>query len=165
MKHITHWIGGKPWTGEASRHGNVYDPAAGQLTGTVDFATAAEADAAVAAATGAFPAWRQVSLARRSQVLFAFRELVRQHIKDLAALITSRALRSRTMKAAQLCARYVRASAPSGSPRKRLGRDRKAVLPGTGGPRRGQPRRSATSGLGSSLIADFLVQSTSMRRN
>ena len=89
MKHITHWIGGKPWTGEASRHGDVYDPATGQLTGTVDFAAAAEADAAVAAAAGAFPAWRQVSLARRSQVLFAFRELVREHSAELAALITA----------------------------------------------------------------------------
>ena len=89
MKHITHWIGGKPWAGEASRQGDVYDPATGQRTGTVDFATAAEADAAVAAAAGAFPGWRQVSLARRSQVLFAFRELVREHSAELAALITA----------------------------------------------------------------------------
>jgi malonate-semialdehyde dehydrogenase (acetylating) / methylmalonate-semialdehyde dehydrogenase len=89
VKRITHWIGGKPWMGEASRHGDVYDPATGQLAGTVDFATAAEADAAVAAAAGAFPAWRRVSLARRSQVLFAFRELVREHSAELAALITA----------------------------------------------------------------------------
>jgi hypothetical protein len=26
-KHITHWIGGKPWDGEAERHGDVYNPA------------------------------------------------------------------------------------------------------------------------------------------
>jgi malonate-semialdehyde dehydrogenase (acetylating)/methylmalonate-semialdehyde dehydrogenase len=89
VKHVTHWIGGKPWTGEASRHGDVYDPATGQLTGTVDFATAAEAGAAVAAAAGAFPAWRRASLARRSQVLFAFRELVREHSAELAELITA----------------------------------------------------------------------------
>jgi malonate-semialdehyde dehydrogenase (acetylating)/methylmalonate-semialdehyde dehydrogenase len=89
VKHITHWISGKPWTGEASRHGDVYDPAAGQLTGTVDFATAAEAGAAVTAAAGAFPAWRRVSLARRSQILFAFRELVREHSAELAGLITA----------------------------------------------------------------------------
>jgi hypothetical protein len=23
MKHVTHWIGGKPWDGEASRHGDM----------------------------------------------------------------------------------------------------------------------------------------------
>ena len=36
--HVSHWIGGKPWTGEASRRGDVYDPATGQVTGQVDFA-------------------------------------------------------------------------------------------------------------------------------
>ena len=30
-KHCTHWIGGKPWTGEAQRHGDIYDPATGQV--------------------------------------------------------------------------------------------------------------------------------------
>ena len=50
MKHCTHWIGGKPWDGEAGRHGDIYDPATGQVSGQVDFATPAEVDAAVAAA-------------------------------------------------------------------------------------------------------------------
>jgi malonate-semialdehyde dehydrogenase (acetylating) / methylmalonate-semialdehyde dehydrogenase len=89
MKHVTHWIGGKPWTGEAERHGDIYDPATGQVTGTVDFATAADVGAAVAAAAEAFTAWRGVSLARRASVMFAFRELIRQHTGELAALITA----------------------------------------------------------------------------
>jgi len=50
VKHITHWIGGKPWDGEAERHGDVYDPATGQVTGQVDFASPAEVDLAVQAA-------------------------------------------------------------------------------------------------------------------
>jgi 4-aminobutyrate aminotransferase len=32
MKHCTHWIGGKPWDGEADRHGDVYDPATGKAS-------------------------------------------------------------------------------------------------------------------------------------
>ena len=28
-KHVTHWIGGKPWTGEAERRGDIYNPATG----------------------------------------------------------------------------------------------------------------------------------------
>ncbi len=88
-KHVTHWIGGKPWTGEAHRHGDLYDPATGQVSGTVDFATAAEVSDAVAAAAQAFPAWRRVSLSRRAQILFAFRELVRRHASEIAALITA----------------------------------------------------------------------------
>ncbi len=89
VKHITHWINGKPWTGQAQRQGDVYDPATGQVTGSVDFAGAGEVDAAVAAAAQALPSWRRVSLARRSQLLFAFRELVRQHAGELAKLITA----------------------------------------------------------------------------
>ena len=87
-KHITHWIGGKPWDGEAERHGDVYDPATGQVTGQVDFASPAEVDLAVQAATDAFRTWRRISLAKRASVLFAFRELVRDHATELAKLIT-----------------------------------------------------------------------------
>ncbi|MBV9095734.1 MAG: CoA-acylating methylmalonate-semialdehyde dehydrogenase [Streptosporangiaceae bacterium] len=89
MKHCTHWIGGKLWDGEAERRGDVYDPATGQVTGQVDFATPAEVDLAVAAASDAFRAWRRASLAKRAAVLFSFRELVRAHAGDLARLITA----------------------------------------------------------------------------
>jgi malonate-semialdehyde dehydrogenase (acetylating) / methylmalonate-semialdehyde dehydrogenase len=89
MKRITHWIGGKPWTGTAERQGDVYDPATGQVTGQVDFATPDEVDAAVAAAREAFPAWRDTSLAKRANVLFAFRELVLRHRDELAELISA----------------------------------------------------------------------------
>src|ERR1700736_6405661 len=88
IKHCTHWIGGKPWDGEAERRGDVYDPATGQVSGQVDFATPDEVDLAVAAAKDAFGDWRRVSLAKRASVLFAFRELVRANTKNLAQLIT-----------------------------------------------------------------------------
>ena len=87
-KHVTHWIGGKPADGEAERHGDIYDPATGQVSGQVDFASPAEVDLAVVAAKDAFGDWRHVSLARRASVLFAFRELLRANSKDLAQLIT-----------------------------------------------------------------------------
>ena len=87
-KHVTHWIGGKPWDGEAERHGDIYDPATGQVSGQVDFATPAEVDAAVAAAKDALLAWRRISLAKRASVLFEFRELVKANTKNLAQLIT-----------------------------------------------------------------------------
>jgi malonate-semialdehyde dehydrogenase (acetylating)/methylmalonate-semialdehyde dehydrogenase len=94
-RHCTHWIGGKPWTGPAStssepgQRGDIYNPATGQVSGTVDFASAVEVGAAVAAAQAAFPAWRQTSLVKRASVMFAFRDLVRQHSAELADLISS----------------------------------------------------------------------------
>jgi malonate-semialdehyde dehydrogenase (acetylating)/methylmalonate-semialdehyde dehydrogenase len=89
MNRITHWIGGKPWTGTAERQGDVHDPATGELSGQVDFATADEVAAAVATAKEAFAAWRDTSLAKRATILFAFRELVLRHRDELAALISA----------------------------------------------------------------------------
>ena len=87
--HRTHWINGKPWTGAAAARGDIYNPATGQVSGTVDYASGAEVDAAVAAASAALPGWRETSLTKRAAVMFAFRELVRQRTPDLAALITA----------------------------------------------------------------------------
>jgi malonate-semialdehyde dehydrogenase (acetylating)/methylmalonate-semialdehyde dehydrogenase len=89
MKHITHWIDGKPWTGGSERRGEVHDPATGQVSGHVDLAEPGDVDAAVAAASRAFPEWRDTSLTKRVNILFAFRELVRRHRAELAALISS----------------------------------------------------------------------------
>ncbi len=88
-KHVTHWIGGKPWTGSPERAGDVYNPATGEVSGTVDFASAATVGEAVGTAKEAFKTWRHVSLSRRATILFAFRELVRANTTELAKLITA----------------------------------------------------------------------------
>jgi malonate-semialdehyde dehydrogenase (acetylating)/methylmalonate-semialdehyde dehydrogenase len=88
-KHVTHWIGGKTWDGQAERQGDIYDPATGQVSGQVDFASAAEVDAAVAAAADALATWKRISLAKRASVLFEFRELVKKNTTELARLITA----------------------------------------------------------------------------
>jgi len=86
---VTHWIDGRRWDGTAERQGEVHDPATGRRSGRVDFASATEVAAAVTAAARAFPAWRDASLARRTGILFAFRELISRHRAELAALITA----------------------------------------------------------------------------
>ena len=87
-KHVTHWIGGKPWTGEAERRGDIYNPATGHISGTVDFASSQDVDQAVKIAKEAAKTWGRVSLSKRATVLFAFRELVKNHATELAKLIT-----------------------------------------------------------------------------
>ncbi|TDQ01094.1 CoA-acylating methylmalonate-semialdehyde dehydrogenase [Labedaea rhizosphaerae] len=89
MTRISHWIDGKPSLGVAERTGDVYDPATGEVTGIVDYASAADVDEAVAAAKRAFPAWRKASLAARTSVLFKFRDLLAAHRDDVAAIITA----------------------------------------------------------------------------
>jgi malonate-semialdehyde dehydrogenase (acetylating)/methylmalonate-semialdehyde dehydrogenase len=89
MRQIGHWIDGKVADGASGRRGVVWDPATGQQQAEVHLAEVGDVDAAVAAAKSAFPAWRSTSLARRSEVLFRFRELVDANSKELAALVTS----------------------------------------------------------------------------
>ncbi len=89
MKLISHWINNKPFNGAPERKGKVYDPATGEVTAEVAFASVAEVGAAVAAAKEAFPGWRDSSLTRRQKILFAFRELVDKHQEDLAKLLTA----------------------------------------------------------------------------
>jgi malonate-semialdehyde dehydrogenase (acetylating)/methylmalonate-semialdehyde dehydrogenase len=89
VSRITHWINGKPWDGVAERTGEVYEPATGRVSGVVDFAAQSEVDAAVTAAATAFPAWRDASLAKRSNVLFRFRELLAARKDELAAIVTA----------------------------------------------------------------------------
>ena len=88
MNQITHWINGALDTSKPERSGDVYNPATGKVSKTVAFGNAATVDSAVSAATSAFAEWRHSSLTKRTQVLFAFRELVLQNKEKIAALIT-----------------------------------------------------------------------------
>jgi malonate-semialdehyde dehydrogenase (acetylating) / methylmalonate-semialdehyde dehydrogenase len=88
LSTITHWIGGKPWTGDVDRWGDVYNPARGEPSARVAFADAAVVDAAVAAATEAARSWGRTSLAARARILFAFRELIERRKRDLAEILT-----------------------------------------------------------------------------
>ncbi|GAA1950743.1 CoA-acylating methylmalonate-semialdehyde dehydrogenase [Amycolatopsis minnesotensis] len=86
---ISHRIDGKAWAGVPERSGEVFDPATGSVQSSVDFASISEVAEAVSAASRALPAWRNASLAARTRVLFAFRELLSARKGELAKIITS----------------------------------------------------------------------------
>jgi malonate-semialdehyde dehydrogenase (acetylating)/methylmalonate-semialdehyde dehydrogenase len=85
---IGHWIDGAVLTA-AERYGDVFDPATGSVQRRVAFAGPDQVDRAVSSARRAFGSWSQVSLARRTAILFRFRELVAEHANELAAVVTS----------------------------------------------------------------------------
>ena len=62
---LNHWIGGRRDERAAERHGEVTDPATGEVVARVPFATADDVDRAVAAATEAARGWGATSLTRR----------------------------------------------------------------------------------------------------
>ena len=89
VKRISHWIGGRVVEGQSGRSGPVYNPALGRQTGEVDFATREEIDLAVQTARKAFPAWRAMSLSKRTALFFTIRELFDHHREDIARLLTA----------------------------------------------------------------------------
>jgi malonate-semialdehyde dehydrogenase (acetylating)/methylmalonate-semialdehyde dehydrogenase len=89
LKLIGHWIGGEPVRGSSGRKGPVYNPATGEQTGEVDFASAEDVDRAVATAKAAFGEWRTWSLSKRSELFFRIYDLFDEHREDLAKLLTA----------------------------------------------------------------------------
>jgi len=89
MKLISHWINGSENKGGGARRGEVYNPALGQQIAEVAFADDNDIDVAVQAAQSAFPAWKETSLAKRSSIMFKFRELLEQRKGELAEIITT----------------------------------------------------------------------------
>jgi malonate-semialdehyde dehydrogenase (acetylating)/methylmalonate-semialdehyde dehydrogenase len=92
---LDHWIAGTTTPGASERTGPVYDPALGEVTKHVRLGSAADVDAAVAAARAAYvgvdgaTGWARSSIAKRQTVMFAFRELLNARKDELAAILTS----------------------------------------------------------------------------
>ena len=89
MRDIGHFIGGKLVAGMSGEYGDVYNPAAGEVTARVALANAAEVDTAVASANAAFPAWSAIPPLRRARVMFKLRDLLERDRKELSAIITA----------------------------------------------------------------------------
>ncbi len=89
MKLIQHYIGGKAHQASPQRTGPVFNPATGEQQAEVAFASPSDVDLAVKAAKDAYPEWRDTSLAKRTKIMFAFRDLVDRHREDLAKLLVA----------------------------------------------------------------------------
>ena len=89
MRDVIHWLDGKPFAGTGTNTAPITNPATGEVTGTLALASVEDARAVIDAAAAAFPAWRDTSLTRRTQILFRFRELLNARKPEMAALITA----------------------------------------------------------------------------
>ncbi len=68
---------------------DVVNPATQEKLARVPMATAAELDAAVAAAQKAFAGWRHTPIGQRARIFLKYQQLIRDHIKSLAATLTA----------------------------------------------------------------------------
>jgi malonate-semialdehyde dehydrogenase (acetylating)/methylmalonate-semialdehyde dehydrogenase len=78
------------WTpATAGEQLDVTNPATGEVLARVPLSSAADLDAAVAAARAALPEWRAVSVIGRARILFALREGMEARKEDLARSVTA----------------------------------------------------------------------------
>src|ERR671937_2744282 len=81
-------IDGKPATARSGATLEIHDPATGELVDTVPQAGVEETREAIAAAEAAFRAWADMAPHKRSQLLLKAAGVVRQHLDEVAALLT-----------------------------------------------------------------------------
>ena len=81
-----HWIGGQR-VASAETFDDV-SPVDGQLLGRIARGGKAEADAAVAAARAAFPAWSRMSAEERGEILFRLADSIEAHVEELSQIET-----------------------------------------------------------------------------
>ena len=85
---ISHYINGAVVATTSGRFADVFNPALGEPCAQVALGTAAEVDAAVAAALAAFPAWSNTPPLARARVLFKYLQLCQEHTDEFATMLT-----------------------------------------------------------------------------
>src|SRR5262249_32151535 len=86
---LDNFISGRWIKASATEFFDVHNPALGSVIGRTPLSTAADVDAAVRAATQAFPAWRDTPVNARAQVLYKFKEPREPHVDELARTVTT----------------------------------------------------------------------------
>ena len=82
------YLVGDSWTRSSAATLPVYDPATGAVIEEVPLLGAAEVDAAVSAALGAFAKWSRTPVMERVRLMFRFRDLLESNAEGLAATVT-----------------------------------------------------------------------------
>ncbi|PNU06552.1 CoA-acylating methylmalonate-semialdehyde dehydrogenase [Novosphingobium guangzhouense] len=91
MRLIDHFVvgGNGGGGGQATRHGDVFNPSTGQIQARVALGDQALLDKVVATAQEAQLSWAATNPQRRARVLFRFKELIEQNMQSLAELLAS----------------------------------------------------------------------------
>jgi len=88
MKIIPHYINGQQVIGSGKNNGDVFNPATGEISAKVAFATEKETSLAIEAAKNALTSWSKTPPLKRARVMFKFKELIEQRTDELAEIIT-----------------------------------------------------------------------------
>ncbi|MGY9071621.1 MAG: CoA-acylating methylmalonate-semialdehyde dehydrogenase [Acidimicrobiales bacterium] len=89
MRQISHYVNGSISPSSSGRTSNVFNPATGQVQAEVGLASIDEVNAVVASSLEAFKSWRASSLAQRTAIMFAFREIMASRRHEMARVVSS----------------------------------------------------------------------------
>ncbi len=89
MKKLKYCTGGEWLESKSGKYMDCFDPSTGEIIAQTPQCTAAEVEAAVAAAKSAFPEWANTPASRRVQVLYRMKALLDQHLEELTRLLAT----------------------------------------------------------------------------
>ncbi|MCA1748739.1 MAG: CoA-acylating methylmalonate-semialdehyde dehydrogenase [Sphingomonadales bacterium] len=89
MRTVEHFIGGEATGGGGSRSHDIWDPNNGEVQARVALGTADDLEGAVQKARAAQPEWAATNPQRRARVMFKYKQLVEDHMDELAELLSS----------------------------------------------------------------------------
>ena len=85
---VYNFIGGEWTVSSATDSLSIENPATRETLGRVPLSSAADVDAAVAAASLAFPAWRETPAVERARILFRLKELLEENAQEISRSLT-----------------------------------------------------------------------------
>jgi malonate-semialdehyde dehydrogenase (acetylating)/methylmalonate-semialdehyde dehydrogenase len=89
MNSIQHFVDGKIFRGSSKRTGKVFNPATGEQSSDVSFASTDDVNKAVLIAKTAFTSWSKKTPLFRARILFKFKELIEKNSDELTKIIVS----------------------------------------------------------------------------
>src|SRR5437867_9707166 len=89
VQTLDNFIGGRWVKARATEFFDVHNPATGEVIGRTPLSTGADVDAAVQAATQAFPSWRDTPVNARAQVLYRLKNQLEQCFDEMARIVTT----------------------------------------------------------------------------
>lgn len=86
VQKMKYCVGGEWLESKTEKWMDVTDSSTGEVIAQVPCCTKDEVEAAIAAADAAFPAWSQMSISKRTQMMFKWRNILTEHLEELTVL-------------------------------------------------------------------------------
>ena len=86
VQKMKYCVGGEWLESKTEKWMDVTDSSTGEVIAQVPCCTKDEVEAAIAAADAAFPAWSQLSISKRTQMMFKWRNILTDHLEELTVL-------------------------------------------------------------------------------